>query len=671
MDRVLGGGGLNGLATQISGGRLGMAKPQFGQYIPQLDAEPPQLLSGTEADHADSTWDIRIESDSQVQILKIIDKYRVDGDRVFNNPEQLIVYKDLDTFEIGSVVLPKFMSHHTTFGFSLINRRDINEGDILEPNAILAHGPSKTKEGNFAYGREVNTAYIGTFGTNEDGAEAAMAVKGMYKSEIITETEIYVDSNFTLLDLFGDSDYFKPLPSIGDTLNPMGLLAVKRELRNNFKLLNTSKRALSEVQRPFDQEIYNLGGAEVIDITVIKGKKVKTDNLPGGLVSYLDALANNSYYSHRQVIDLDNQLRRNAMRNAGGVYRRHPSWHISVRDAERLVGERIPNKPEPSITRTDAVISSYYIKITTRKINTPKLGHKFTGLQAEKFVICNFKPDEDMPTDKWGRFSHFNVNPVGVINRNNPSQLLACMESDACYHTRRQMLEMQKEGADYSKLWDFLIEFYRLISPHTHALVAMLTTDADRTEHVKYVLENRIDLEIELGDPHNGYPTISAIKGTPYYPPRDLVKFRTAGGKMVMSRNPCRISNKYVYPMEKIGSHSSACNIALRQSTGFAAKHSSRLKKYSPMSTQSSRCFGESEFRDIIHKAGPKVARLLMNLNSNALATKRMADELLTNLGLVDLSDVSDYPGRGLSILKHLMECFGYTLTDLSKKESK
>lgn len=662
IDRVLAGGGLNAMMDEVSGGRLGMNKPMTGQYIPILDAEPKQILCGTEQDHAAATMDIRIECPNQSQIIKIIDKFRPDGDRVYTNPEKLIVYKDLDTFEVGAVTLPRYLSHHTTFGFSLVNIRDISEGDIMEPYAVLAHGPSKTADGNFAFGREVNTAYIGTFGTNEDGAEAAMSIKNMYKSEIYTETDVYVDANFTLLNLFGDDEYFKPLPSVGDILNPMGLLMVKRELRNAFKLTNTSKRSLREVQRPFDQEIYNQPNSEVVDITVTKGKKVKTDNLPAGLVSYLDALATNvNNNKHGSVLDLDRQLRRTITRN-GGAYVRHPSWHCVVRDAERLVGERIPNKPEPSITLRDTTISAYHIKIVTRKINTPKLGHKFTGLQAEKFVICNFKPDEDMPTDKWGRFAHFNVNPVGVVNRNNPSQLQECFLTDACFHTRRKLLEMQANGESVETMFEFLKEFYRLVSPRAYLLVTTILPENEIASHVNEVLTKRIDLEFEIGDPELGFGILDRLMGTPYYPPRDYVRFRDGGGNMVTSMNKCRISNKYVYAMEKIGSHSSACNIPLRQSTGFAAKHSSQLKKYQPMSTQAGRCFGESEFRDLIAKAGFNVARLIININSNAQATKRMADELLTTLGLVNLEEVAHYPGRGLSILRHLFNCFGYDL---------
>lgn len=663
VDRVTTGGGLNSQGDKISGGRMGMNKPMFGQYIPHLDAEPMQLMCGTEFDHAQATWDIRIESDDPVQIIEIIDKYRPDGERVYSNPEQLIVWKNLRTFETGCVTLPKYLSFHTTFGFSLVSKRTIAVGDTLEPNAILAHGPSRRSDGNFAFGREVNVAYLGTFGTNEDGAEAAMSVKSMYKSEIIVDTEIYVDSNFALLNLFGDDEYYKPLPSLGDQLDATGLLAVKRELRNSFKLLNTSKRSLRTVQRPFDQEIYNYGGAEVIDITVIKGKKVRTDNMPRGMVTYLDALANNHSQYHNRVLDLDRKLRREAARQAGMTYQRHPSWHIETTNAEKLVGERIPGKAEPSTTRSDAVISGYYIKITTRKINTPRLGHKFTGLQAEKFVICNFKEDDHMAMDKWGRFAHFHVNPAGVINRNNPSQLFQCFTTDACFHTRRHLLEMEANGVSFDEMWDYLIKFYELVSPDSYRLATRILPSQLRPDHLRSVLDKRIDLKDEIGQKHLGFGVMDNLKGTPYYPPRDYVSIGTHGGRKVMTKNKVRVSNKYIYPMEKIGAHSSACNLPLRQSTGFPAKHSSRLKKYSPMSTQSSRCYGESEFRDIIAKAGVHVAKLIMNLNSNALATKRMADQMLTKLGFVDMSNEPKFIGRGLSILRHLLQCFGTTLT--------
>lgn len=667
VDRVLTGGGMNSYGAFLSGGRMGMVKPQNGQYMPTLDAEPRQLLSGTERDHAEATWDIRIESDEPVLVIDIIEKYREDMDKVHTNSESIIVYKNLHTLAIGSVTVPRYMTHHTTFGFTLVERTKVAIGDELPPNCIISHGPSRAKDDNHKIGRECNTAYFGMFGTNEDGAIASMDIKNMFQSEIITETEIYVENNATLLNYFGDENYYKPIPSIGDRIGARGIIAVKRELQNNFKLLNTSNRSLSTIQHPFDLPIHNYGGAEVIDITVIKGKKVKLDNLPAGLVTYLDALANNRKRQYERILELDKKQLLEAHRN-GRTYTRDPSWHITVRDAERIIGERIPNKPEPSGTRTDTVISGYYIKIVTRKVMTPKLGHKFTGNQAEKFVICSFSPKEDMPTDKWGRHALFAVNPVGVSNRNNPGQLFATFNTDACFHTRLQLLEMRKQGKSDDELWDYLVEFYRLISDYTYNLVKELP-ESQRLAHLNTVLTNRIDLQDEIGAEYLGYISMRRLKGTPYYPPRDVVTFRDGGGNMKTSRNKVRISNKYIYPMEKIGSHSSACNIPLRQSTGFPAKHSSRLKKYAPMSTQASRCYGESEFRDIISKLGIKAAKLIMNLNSNAQATKLMADQLLSKAGFVNMSDAPKYTGRGLSILRHLMSCFGHKLVNIKPDE--
>ena len=658
IDRVTTGGGLNPEGARISGGRLGMVKVQNGQYVPIIDSEPRQRLSGTEGCHAKAVWDVRVESDCDVLVIDIIDKYRPDSSRVFSNPEYTIVYKSFDDHSVGSLTVPKYMSNHTTFGFSLIEKPKVTIGNVLKANEIIAHGPSRKSDGNFAYGREVNTAYHGVFGTNEDGATASFSVKDMFKSEIFTETEIFVDSNEALLNLFGTDDYYKPLPSIGEKLSPMGLLAAKRELVKTFRLTNTSKSSYRKVQRPFDKTISNVGGAEVIDITVIKGKKTKLDNLPAGLVTYLDALASNTNIRDRRILELDKKLQMDA-RRAGNKYQRDPTWHIMVRDAERLVGERIPNKPEPSITRGDAVISGYYIKVITRKINTPQIGHKMTDDQAGKYVICSFKSDEDMATDDWGRVAHFEVNPSGVVNRNNPSQLYNCFVTDACFHTKRQLNEMKAAGADFSTLWSFLCEFYRLISPNSFELVTKYLKPESYQAHLDKVMSHRIDLDDEIGQSHMGNNTVGRLKGTPYYPERRPVRFRTAGGEMVKSVNPIRISNKYVYAMEKIGSSSSACNLPLKQSAGFASKLDSKAKKYAQFSTQASRCYGESEFRDIIAKAGIGVAKDIMNFNSNGIALKEMADQLLSTSGFVHMENAPKFSGRGIGILKHIMACYG------------
>lgn len=677
MDRVLSGGVINQDSCSVSGGRLGMAPSHISQYVPFEGAGPRQLMAGVERDYANAVWWVAIDAayvtnpddendmyhTEDVMIDDIFTKYSADGDKIRHNDfaTTYVVSHGMDTGQVYVTEVPYYMSHHTLWGFKLIRTKLFNslrKGMVVRGDKVLAHGPSRLPDGNFAFGQEVNCSYLGTFNTNEDGCGAGMSVKDIYRTEMYNVTEIFVESNQLLTNKHGNADYYKPLPSVGDKLNAKGLIAVKRDIRKAYGLNNMTKSALQRTIRPFDMEIHALPFAEVIEVEVISGPRAMTDDMPSGFVSYMDSLVNKRRTHLKHFMDLDRQYAEHARQNGMKDYLRHPSAHIPMVAAERELGACPANKAKPSIIINESVCSGYYVRIVTRKINVPQLGHKFTGLSAEKFVICDFKPDNEMPTDKWGRHSLFNANPVGVVNRNNPSQLFQQYTTDACFHTRRVLLEMAENGASYNELWDYLVGFYELASPNTHRIVTQLLAIEERPAFITNILQTRIDLEDEIGDDHLGVNIVGRLIDTKYRPPYDVVTFTDGCGNLRTSKYKCRVSNKYIWAMEKIGKHASASSIPLRQNCGFAAKQSSQQKRIAQISTKPSRVFGESEFRAIVANGGPKLAKRLITILSNPRASKLMADEALQHLGFMNIEDL-EYRSLGMNVLRHLLLCYG------------
>ena len=666
MDRVTSGGHVNQDACEISGGRLVMVSGHIAQYVPFANAGPRQLRAGVEAEYAKATWHIAIDADEDIVIDTIFNKYDVDHDKIKTNEfnTTYVISHGLKSGRVYCTEVPYYMSHHTLWGFKLVHTplmESLQPGLYIEADhdKILAHGPSRLRNGDWAFGAECNCSYLGTFNTNEDGCGASLEAKEVFKTEMYTVTEFFVESNQVLINKYGeDNGYYKPIPSVGDVLGSQGLIAVKRDMRKAYSLCNMTNRALTKTIRPFDQEIHALPNSTVIEVEVIKGPRSNTDDMPYEMVRYLDSLSANRRKHLQTFQDIDRRYLMRARDNHKEDYLRHPSSHVKFVDAENEIGQTPKNKTRPSVILNEAVCSGYFVRIVTRKINKPQLGHKFTGLSGEKFVICDFKKPEDMPTDKWGRHSMFNANPVGVVNRNNPSQLFQQYTSDACFHTRLKMLAMRDAGESIEAIWDYLLGFYLLASPNSYRMATTLLDKSEIPAYIDTIMDYRIDLEDEVGDLHLGVNIVSRLNGTVYQPPRDVVTFRDSCGNLRTSKYPCRVSNKYLIVMEKIGKHASASSIPLRQNCGFAAKQSSQQKRITQLSSKPSRVFGEAEFRAIVANAGPELAKRLITILSNPRASKLMADEALSHLGFMDIEDI-EYRSLGMNLLRHLLQCYG------------
>jgi DNA-directed RNA polymerase beta subunit len=64
------------------------------------------------------------------------------------------------------------------------------------------------------------------------------------------------------------------------------------------------------------------------------------------------------------------------------------------------------------------------ISVLVKAVNKTEVGDKFAGRYGDKGVVAAIVPDEDMPHDQEGQPYEMLLNPLGIISRGNPSQII-------------------------------------------------------------------------------------------------------------------------------------------------------------------------------------------------------------------------------------------------------
>jgi len=280
--RLLGFASLSNFGMACSSSRFVMFSNFLGQYIPLDNGEPKIVLSGTEEEFIKTLFSRKVENDSKV--LAIIDRY--DGrtaDRIDTTVERFVIYHDLVKDELNYINIPNHEKFNPKFGFTHRETNaldDIEYGDELPAGTKLSRTNSENERGELTIGLNVNICLASFKDVGEDPIVISdeLAERGSFKTYETFRLEFgYQD---VPLNLYGDDEYYKIMPDIGEYVNDDGILFATRNSNENgdeslYPAL-MSNRHLRCPRPLFDKcQFTSKAGGKVIDIKVIKSPKQK------------------------------------------------------------------------------------------------------------------------------------------------------------------------------------------------------------------------------------------------------------------------------------------------------------------------------------------------------------------------------------------------------------
>ena len=163
------------------------------------------------------------------------------------------------------------------FGFDFINDTidSFEEGDTIDPETVMYKSTSYDDDMDYGYGRNVTVMYSLDPYTSEDAAVCSKSLTEKFKSietEVIT---VGLNSNDSLINLYGDKNHYQPLPKLGQVVN--NILLVSRRQFNNQLLYDFRDKSLREIHEG-DSIRYTEKDVEVIDYQIYNNNEERYDN---------------------------------------------------------------------------------------------------------------------------------------------------------------------------------------------------------------------------------------------------------------------------------------------------------------------------------------------------------------------------------------------------------
>lgn len=230
-----------------------------------------RCLTGAEREFARFTFNIKFPCNAEV--VRCIDKYprTIGFSSIRQNPEQLVIFEDVDTKIVDVLTIPRYHCLHQHFGFSYAMKPAIQRlapGATFAAGTILADSPAVTDTGDYKLGVEAEVAFMSIPGIIEDGVVISRSFAQRLRSKGFESRVGSWGRNVYAINLYGGEGEYKPFPDIGDRIRDDGLLFCLREYDDLLAPVQMTQSALREPDYYRDRLIYAEPGAKVIDINV-------------------------------------------------------------------------------------------------------------------------------------------------------------------------------------------------------------------------------------------------------------------------------------------------------------------------------------------------------------------------------------------------------------------
>ncbi|QUW20385.1 DNA-directed RNA polymerase subunit beta [Sporosarcina sp. Marseille-Q4063] len=299
------------------------------------------------------------------------------------------VQGDLTTFRLDNFI-------RSNQGTCYNQRPIVSVGDRVEPNYILADGPSMER-GELALGRNVLTAFMTWDGFNYE--DAIIMSERLVKDDDYTSVHIEEYESEARDTKLGPEEITRDIPNVGE-----------------------------EALRHLDDRGIIRIGAEVRDGDILVGKVT-----PKGVTE----LTAEERLLHAIFGEKAREVRDTSLRvphGAGGIV-------LDVKVFNREDGDELP----PGVNQ---LVRAYIVQ--KRKIS---VGDKMAGRHGNKGVISRILPESDMPFLPDGTPIDVMLNPLGVPSRMNIGQVLEMHLGMASRELGIHMATPVFDGANEEDVW--------------------------------------------------------------------------------------------------------------------------------------------------------------------------------------------------------------------------
>lgn len=670
---------INAFVQYCSSPRAVMDANHVGSRVPLKYPEVRKCyLEGIELELAKCIDDVRTTKDC---VIKAIVRKLDDPDL---NPESVVFveFEKNGRLVLDIIHVPRTRTHHTVLGYELEHTDALlNSGlssDILPAGTILAKTASYDEETrSYMFGINASICAMSHRGTGEDAMVVSESLCERATYTTLVDTVLDFKSTMIPVNKYGDLNYFKIFPELGEICED-GYLCAWRDRIDMFSIADTNNEDICKIDHMHDDKPSVRPGSRVVDIKVYPGKDDKiiySENMCTQLRKYVEM----------ERIYCESIIRR-YNRICYDMGRRHLSDGV-VEETGRLKAfirekmnylEILNPKNKNKVSKRNSTIDQFRVEIRTMADVVPGRGNKFTDTSGGKGTVSMVLPDSHMPVLNGRRADMIIDGPsargarmnlcgsyggyIGACSRDLLTKLQDKLEDR---YGNKFLTKIQDK--DVLEVFDTIHDYMSYINPVFTDKLATYTFEQKEA----FVFQNLLGGIIPpypSNNEFNAAEVISCLRDSPYAADRGHVTFKDIDGEDVVSLEETSIWEDYIMLLDRTGDDYSGVSTARVNSFMLPSKGGDYVKNKYPHSLTPVTTSGETETRILLANAPPDLQAEIYDLSSNPITLEQITTHMLTCDGMIDEDfdidrTINPYGnGRPVTIVKHVFRGAGVVI---------
>lgn len=594
--------------------RINMVSNHINQLVHLKSPEFPRVFTNFENQVGEYSIAYKRAQDD-FEIIDIVRKNSL-------NYHMIVKYKSTGIYDI--IHFREAVNITEDYGYKLNKCIDDKKvGDVVKKDEFLYKSNEYDDDGNFSYGVNLKALFISwKTSTYEDGIVISKSAAEKLKSYKVEKTTFSLNTNEFLLNLYGDDKIYKSFPRVGDNIDSKALVAYRRHNRFSVYYDFLIER-MREIDHLNDTVIYTDGG-KVVDITIYSNKSIedlkkKEDVFTKEVLEVLEEQQN--YYIElskvlEKIIPIEGYDNKVAVPIKAD---KNPNKYTDELAYYWKLSHERCNDNIPYVS-DNKIYDNFKMEFTILKESEASVGVKLTGRYGNKGIISKIEDDENMPITEDGERAELILNPLGVINRLNLSQLQEQFINGMSIKVRDEI----ETKSTLKEKEDVLFEYLSMINKNQHDFVKNEYNNMNETQRLNFfkdISKNGIYIH---QPPFYGNTTMEEFEAIYKKHPEWAAK-----SKFVGINNPLTLGELYMIRLK----HDATNKTSIRSSRNLNTKNlpaKSTLKKEKKVLISNNPLrLGNMETSHLLLTKDPKtVSKLLKSYSTN----ERSREDLIKNL---------------------------------------
>ena len=639
-DNLLGRGLMVPFNPSNSGSRKLMSAIHNEHHMNLSHAEPPIIQTGYENRFGENSSSF-ITAESDYEVIYKINKFS------FYNNHYFLIVRDKNTGVYD--VIERVLYKHNTESYGYLYNNDyldsLKPGSTIKKGDVIKKSDGYDEFNNKMNGVNLTTLYLSCAQNMEDSNIISESARKKLETNLIKNTDITINDNDILLNLYGDQNQYKTFPDIGEEIKG-GIFCGIRRLEN-------------------DNMLYTLAQSRLRDI-MMSDKCILMD----GIVADIDVYCNNpeaigdSYYNQQLYFYYTERINFcKAVNDLVGPLYMNGKLSYNLHKLYATCRDTVAGKQ----FYKDKQFNNVIMQITVIEKLPMNPGDKISDRYGGKGVISKVVPDELMPRLNNGTVVDIIKNQSTCINRENIGQL----HEQSLTFIGSRIIDYFKTGVlsypEMAQMWyDFVVE----VDPEQANWMKesfSLNDDYEARLFIESIIDDdAIYLSLK---PFTGTVDIDRIaaiyKKFPWIKPYTVsVPIEDSNGNIryVETRRPLVVGKIYNYRLKQYAEEKFSVTSLCATNLKNLNTRSKANKIYESKYKKTPIMFGAMESGDLAHLSMQYVIMNLM-LYSSSPQGRRLFEQLLTGDPYeIDIQLDKDSKNRNAEIINAIFKTMGLKL---------